>query len=64
MIDIPSYKDVDGAAAVAVHDKKNSDEKITLIVPSALGEWTEIKLGFAEYAELLKECASNVKVTK
>ena len=64
VIDIPSYKDVDGAAAVAVHDKKNSDEKISLIVPSALGEWTEMKLGFAEYAELLKECASNVKVTK
>lgn len=57
---IPYYADLEKAADYAKFDKKNNDEKISLIVPKALGESTEIKLGLEEYVKLLKECGGGL----
>ncbi len=55
VIKIPEYNDVEKAAFFAKMDKKNTDGKISLIVPATAGESREITLGFEEYVSLLKE---------
>ncbi len=55
----PVYKDIEVAAKFALHDKKNNDEKVSIIVPKTYGESAEIKIGFDEYVTLLKECCQN-----
>lgn len=61
VIKIPTYGDIAEAALNAVHDKKNTDENISVIVPSNEGEFAEIKLPVAEYAELLKNISRGIK---
>ena len=56
----PAYQDVEKAAQIAVYDKKNDDEKVSLVVPKTEGEWAEIKLPLREYAELLTECRDKI----
>ncbi|MDE6586648.1 MAG: 3-dehydroquinate synthase [Clostridia bacterium] len=60
ILQIPAYGDISTAAESAVHDKKNTDGNISLIVPEAVGKWTEIKLPLSEYSKLLTECAKNL----
>ena len=55
VIKIPTYSDIEKAAAFAAMDKKNEGESISLIVPKTEGESTEIKLDFNNYVSLLKE---------
>lgn len=57
---IPAYGDIGLAAEAAVHDKKNDDEKISLIVPECVGSCAEVKLSLPEYKKLLKECAEHI----
>lgn len=54
-VKIPAYTDIEKAAGLAKMDKKNTDESISLIVPTSEGESTELKLSFDEYVRLLKE---------
>ena len=61
VIKVPSYDNIDKAALNALHDKKNIDENISLIVPCKEGEFAEIKLPVSEYAELLQEIAGRIK---
>lgn len=53
----PVCADADKAAQIAVHDKKNDDENISLIVPEREGVCRELKIGLTEYKTLLAECA-------
>lgn len=52
---VPAYQDMEKAAQIALFDKKNEDEKVSLVVPKCAGEWAEIKLLVPEYAALLAE---------
>lgn len=61
VISIPTYDNIAEAALNAVHDKKNNDENISVIVPRKEGEFAEIKLPVAEYAERLQEIARGIK---
>ncbi len=58
---MPCYPNISDAAKAAVHDKKNDDADIALILPVSEGEWTELKLGLKEYTRYLKECASEFR---
>lgn len=58
--EIPKYDDIESAAQAAVHDKKNDDCNITLIVPEREGECAELKLSLSRYKELLTECTENL----
>lgn len=58
--EVPVYGDIGSAAEAAVHDKKNDDENISLIVPEYAGKCAEIKLPLSEYKKLLRECAENI----
>ncbi|MDE7439532.1 MAG: hypothetical protein K2N23_03395, partial [Clostridia bacterium] len=55
VVKIPIYDDIEKAAQFAKMDKKNSAEKISLIVPKCEGESVEITLDFSEYTRFLKE---------
>ncbi len=55
VVKIPEYTDIEKSARVAVMDKKNTDESISLIVPKKEGESTEIILDYNEYVCFLKE---------
>lgn len=55
---IPSFTDVESAAAGAKYDKKNDGDGISLILPQGEGVWTELRLGSEEYSDLLKECCA------
>lgn len=61
VITVPSYENISEAALNAVHDKKNVDENISIIVPCKEGEFAEIKLPVSEYAQLLYEEAKRIK---
>ena len=61
VIKVPSYENISEAALNAVHDKKNVDENISVIVPRKEGEFAEIKLPVSEYAQLLIEEAKRLK---
>lgn len=61
---IPSFDGIERAAEAAVHDKKNEDELISLIVPEARGKWREIKLEKNEYANYLKKISDNLRSGK
>lgn len=52
-VKIPAFEDISAAAFNAVHDKKNVDENISVIVPRAEGEYAEIRLPVKEYAACL-----------
>ena len=58
---VPSFDNIEEAAAVAVHDKKNETELISLIVPKCEGESAEMKLKKDEYAEYLKQISDNLR---
>ncbi len=60
VVKIPRFDDIGEAALNAVHDKKNVDEDISLIVPCKEGEFAEIKLPVKEYAERLREEARRI----
>lgn len=60
MPEIPSYSDVSAAARFAVHDKKNVDGKISLILLKSIGSWAEVKIPLEKYTALLEECARNM----
>ncbi|MDE6504333.1 MAG: 3-dehydroquinate synthase [Clostridia bacterium] len=59
--EIPSFADIASAAEYALHDKKNNDDKISLIVPVSEGECTEIKLGLSQYTNYLIACSKELK---
>lgn len=53
---MPRFPDIGSAAENALLDKKNSrQEKISLVVPKARGEYAEILLPLPTYAEYLKK---------
>lgn len=60
-IKIPSFENIQEAAFNAVHDKKNVDENISVIVPCKEGEFAEIKLPETEYVSELQEAARRIK---
>ena len=62
--DAPKYENISAAAEQAVHDKKNTDEDISLIVPKCEGESAEVKLSLAEYKRLLEECSRQAEHSK
>ncbi len=53
---IPAYENIENAVNFAMHDKKNTDKKISVIVPVSEGVCTEILLEPDEYSALLTEC--------
>ena len=55
VIKVPAYGDIEKAARFALMDKKNSGDKVSLIVPKREGQSAELLLGFDEYVRLLKE---------
>lgn len=57
---IPAYRDVERAAEFALHDKKNDDERISVIVPKIEGKSAELKLYKEEYKQYLIETAAYV----
>ncbi len=58
---IPSYPDIAEACKLAAYDKKNSDSRISVIVPAQIGRTEEIKLGMDEYVSLVKECSETLR---
>lgn len=58
---IPVYEDISNTAALAQHDKKNTDSKISLIVPKSEGKCAEIKISYEQYLQMLNECAQSIK---
>lgn len=58
---IPVYGDVCKAAQFAVYDKKNDNDKISLIAPKCVGESVEIKLAVKDYLKLIAECNGYLK---
>lgn len=54
------YDGIKKAAEAALHDKKNDDENISLIVPASKGKYLELKVAFADYCRLLEECSENI----
>ncbi len=52
----PVFQDVENAAKYALYDKKNTDDKVSMIVPGSEGKSAELKLEFSKYVALLKEC--------
>lgn len=61
VVTVPSYENLGEAAKLALHDKKNNDSLISLIVPATEGKSAEIKLEIGEYAEYLYACAALIK---
>lgn len=61
---IPSFVDIEKAAALAVYDKKNASGLITLIVPKREGESAEIQLTKEEYAKHLMRISDNLRGQK
>ena len=61
VIKVPAFENIEEAALNAVHDKKNVDENISLIVPCKEGEFAEIKLPVAEYVSQLQMAARGLK---
>lgn len=53
---IPAYENIENAVNFAMHDKKNTGKKISVIVPVSEGVCTEILLEPDEYSALLTEC--------
>lgn len=53
---IPAYENIENAVNFAMHDKKNTGKKISVIVPVSEGVCTEILLEPDEYSALLIEC--------
>ena len=58
---VPYFDNIEEAAALAVHDKKNDTELISLIVPKCEGESAEIKLKKDEYAKYLKQISDSLR---
>ena len=58
---LPQFKDIQSAANVALHDKKNDDDNIVLIVPEREGKCAELKLPLLEYKKFLKDCFDNAR---
>ena len=58
---VPAYDGIKSAAKAALFDKKNDDDKISLVVPASEGKYGQLKLGFDEYAELLEECCAKLR---
>lgn len=51
----PCFDNIGGALVSAMHDKKNDDDKISLIVPATKGNSAELKLDFNEYCRQVAE---------
>ena len=60
IVKVPAYADIENSAVLAKHDKKNSDENISLIVPQSEGKSAEIFIGLDEYIRLLNECGRSL----
>lgn len=57
----PSFGGIERAAEIALHDKKNETELISLIVPKCEGECAEIMIKKDEYARYLKEISDGLR---
>ena len=62
--EVPAFSEIEKAAEVAVHDKKNVDSLISLIAPKREGECSEIKLSLADYKKYLKACSDSLRWQK
>lgn len=62
--EVPAFDGLESVGEVALHDKKNSDGLISLVVPKSEGEWTEIKLEKKKYVNALIECAQKIRENK
>lgn len=51
----PCFDNICSALVSAMHDKKNDDDKISLIVPATKGNSAELKLDFNEYCRQVVE---------
>ena len=58
---VPAFDCIKDAAELAVHDKKNESELITLIVPKREGVSEEVKLKKDEYADYLKQISDSLR---
>lgn len=62
VVKVPSFENVQTAALLAVHDKKNAvSSEISVVVPKTYGEYAEITLPVEQYARLLGECSECLK---
>ncbi len=58
---IPVYADINKAAILALHDKKNTEGLISIIVPVSEGRVEEVKLSFEEYVKELEYAAMEIQ---
>lgn len=58
---VPAYDDIEKAALAARYDKKNTSDKISVVVPGIEGKSAEILFGFDEYLNLITECRDMLK---
>ncbi|MDE7082235.1 MAG: 3-dehydroquinate synthase [Clostridia bacterium] len=58
---VPSFDGIERAADLAVHDKKNDSELISVIVPKCEGECAEIKLNKEDYKQYLRQISDNLR---
>lgn len=58
---VPSFDGIEKAAELALHDKKNDTERISIIVPKCEGESAEIKIKKDEYAKYLKQISDDLR---
>lgn len=62
---VPCFDDIENAARLAVHDKKNKTAtEISFVVPQKKYEWGEVLLPVNKYVELVKECNEFIKTGK
>lgn len=61
---IPAYEDIEKAVEKAKHDKKNTEGLVSIIVPTEVGKFTEMKLEFNEYKRLIVQCRDWIRGDK
>ncbi len=57
----PVFGDLKSAVKLAMQDKKNTDERISIVLPKCEGEWEEVKLSADEYLKYLQDCSEYIK---
>lgn len=60
---IPAYEDIEKAVDAAKYDKKNTQSKISVVVPGIEDKSAEILISFDEYRALIAECRDKLKET-